>query len=283
MEIDPRTHVGSVALRVRNADTVARLYEGAVGLSRLPEQGNGDRRVELSADGERPLIVLAEVPHAPLPPRRSAGLFHTAIRFSTRSQLADALRRVTQAGFRLTGASDHGVSEALYLDDPEGNGVELYWDRPRGDWPTTEDGGIAMFTAPLDVRGLLEEAQGSEVDSGADVGHAHLKVTDLPRAVGFWRDALGLDLKVMYGQQAAFLAAGDYHHHIGANIWESGGGAPAPEDALGLERVTLALPDADALSATVEGVRGAGAEVSESGAGALVRDPDGILVELSVL
>jgi catechol 2,3-dioxygenase len=226
-------------------------------------------------------VVLKESPGAPAPPPRAAGLFHTAVLFSTRAALADALRRVAESGFRLTGASDHGVSEALYLDDPEGNGVELYWDRPREMWPRTPDGGIDMYTAPLDVRALLAEAQGAPEDPEAIVGHAHLKVTDLPRSVAFWRDALGLDLKVMYGDQAAFLAAGDYHHHIGANTWHSGGGPVEPEDALGLERVTLALPDQAALLAAVEQLREYG-EVQETDGGALVRDPDGILVELVV-
>jgi catechol 2,3-dioxygenase len=275
VQIDPGTHVGSVSLRVADADRVAQLYEGAVGLKRI----EGPRGVALSADGEHPLLVLNESPGAPPPPHRAAGLFHTALLFSTRPALADALRRVVEAGFRLTGASDHGVSEALYLDDPEGNGVELYWDRPREEWPMRPDGGIDMFTAPLDVRALLAEAQGAPDDPAAMVGHAHLKVTDIPRSVAFWRDALGLDLKAMYGDQAAFLAAGDYHHHIGANIWQSAGGPPAPEDALGLERVTLALPDQAALLAAVEQLREHG-DVQQADGAALVRDPDGILVEL---
>lgn len=278
MAIDPHTHVGSVSLRVADAESVARLYGDTIGLRRLPSGGNGT--VGLSADGEHPLILLDESPDAPPAPPRAAGLFHTAILFSTRPALADALRRVAEAGFRLTGASDHGVSEALYLNDPEDNGVELYWDRPRDQWPTTPDGGIDMFTAPLDVRALLATAEGSAEDPSAVVGHAHLKVTDLPRSVAFWRDALGMDLKVMYGDQAAFLAAGGYHHHIGANIWQSGGGPPAPADALGLERVTLVLPGADALAATVEQLASGGADVAETDSGALVRDPDGILVEL---
>ena len=275
MEIDPATHVGSVSLRVADAESVARLYEGALGLRRAADGSD----VVLSADGERPLLVLKEVPGAPSAPPRAAGLFHTALLFSTRSALADALRRAAEAGFRLTGASDHGVSEALYLDDPEGNGVELYRDRPRDEWPRTADGGIEMFTAPLDVRALLADAQGADDDPAAIIGHAHLKVTEIPRSVAFWRDALGMDLKVMYGDQAAFLAAGDYHHHIGANIWQSGGGPPAPEDALGLERVTLELPDQAALSTTAEQLR-EHTDVQETDRGALVRDPDGILVEL---
>ena len=260
--IDPRAHVQSVSLRVRNAEATARLYEGAVGLQRV---GEGAEELILGSPDGRPLVVLHESRQAPRPPRRSAGLFHTAIRFSTRPQLADALRRVLQAGNRLTGASDHGVSEALYLDDPEGNGVELYWDRARDEWPVRPDGGIEMYTRPLDVRGLLASAAGSDADPDVDIGHAHLKVTDIDRAIAFWGDEVGMDLKVTYGREAAFLAAGDYHHHIGANTWYSAGGVAKPEDALGLERVTLAVPDGD----------GSGAR--------LLSDPDGILVEFKVV
>ena len=276
MDIDARTHVGSVSLRVADADGVARLYRDALGLERVADGGD----VALGA-GERPLVVLKPSPGAPGPPPRAAGLFHTALLFSSRSALADALRRVVEAGFGLTGASDHGVSQALYLDDPEGNGVELYWDRPREEWPRRPDGGIDMYTRRLDVRELLSAAAGANRDEQVVVGHAHLKVTALPRSVAFWRDALGLDLKVMYGDQAAFLAAGDYHHHVGANVWHSGGGPPLPEDALGLERVTLALPDDAALVAAAEQLR-EHTDVQETDGGVLVRDPDGIPVELQV-
>jgi catechol 2,3-dioxygenase len=274
--LDPRSQVGSVALRVADAEAVAGLYEGGVGLRRI---GDGDGRVVLG--GDRPLLTLVESPSAPAPEPRAAGLFHTAIRFPTRAALAATLRRVASAGFRLTGASDHGVSEALYLDDPEGNGVELYWDRPQEAWPMAPDGTVNMYTAPLDLRDLLivpDEATGV---AGADIGHAHLKVTDVERAVDFWVGHLGMNMRARYGAEAAFVAAGDYHHHIGLNMWMSAGGPPAPEDARGLERVVLALPDAAAVGDTVERLRAAGHEV-QPGAddAALVRDPDGILVEL---
>ena len=253
--LDPRTHVASVALRVADAERVARLYETGVGLRRLDE---ADGRVVLG-DGQ-PLVVLIESPNAPPPPGRAAGLFHTAIRFPTRAALAATLRRVAAAGFRLTGASDHGVSEALYLDDPEGNGVELYWDRPQEHWPIEPDGTVGMFTAPLDLHGLLLEADPGTGGDGADIGHVHLKVTDLEQSVGFWGGELGMNLRARYGSDAAFMAAGDYHHHVGLNVWMSRGGPPAPEDALGIERVVLAVPGA-----------------TES---AYVRDPDDVLVEL---
>jgi catechol 2,3-dioxygenase len=274
--IDQRAHVDSVALRVADPEAVAALYEGGVGLRRID---GGPGRVELG--DERPLLTLIESPGEPPPAPTAAGLFHTAIRFPTRAALAATLRRVASAGFRLTGASDHGVSEALYLDDPEGNGVELYWDRPQEAWPMDTDGTVAMFTAPLDLRDLLIVPDEGTGVAGADVGHAHLKVTDLERAVGFWNGQLGMNIRARYGAEAAFLAAGDYHHHVGLNTWMSRGGPAAPEDALGLERVVLALPDAAALDATVAGLRDAGHEVQDGADGAvLVRDPDGILVEL---
>jgi catechol 2,3-dioxygenase len=276
--LDPRTHVESVALRVADADRVARPYEQAAGLRRLAAAPG---QIVLSADGERPLLYLNEAPNAPAPPFGSTGLFHTAILFPERAELADALRRFAAAGYRLSGAADHGVSEALYWDDPEGNGVELYWDRPREAWPWTEDGGVAMFTAPLDLQDLLAASRDDgTTEPAVDIGHVHLKVGDIPRAEHFWRDALGMNLMARYGDQASFLAAGDYHHHVGVNTWTSRGGPPAPDGALGLERVTLALPDQATLDATVERLRGSGAEVHEAPGGAHVRDPDGTLVEL---
>jgi catechol 2,3-dioxygenase len=274
--LDPRSQVGSVALRVADAEAVAALYEGGVGLRRL-EAGPG--RVVLGDD--RPLLTLVESPSAPPPPHRAAGLFHTAIRFPSRAALAATLRNVAAAGFRLAGASDHGVSEALYLDDPEGNGVELYWDRPHEAWPMAPDGTVAMFTAPLDLRDLLIVPDDGSGVAGAEIGHAHLKVADVERAIDFWVGALGMNLRSRYGADAAFVAAGDYHHHIGLNVWMSRGGPPAPEDARGLERVVLQLPDAPALDAAVERLRGAGHDVQDGAEGtALVRDPDAILVEL---
>jgi catechol 2,3-dioxygenase len=253
--LDARSKVDSVVLRAADAEAVARLYEQGVGLNRL----NGDDG-EIVLGDETPLVRLIASPAAPAPPTRAAGLFHTAIRFPTRAALAATLRRVAATGFRLTGASDHGVSEALYLDDPEGNGVELYWDRPQEAWPMAADGTVNMFTAPLDLRDLLLEPDDQAGVAGADVGHVHLKVTDLERSVGFWGEELGMNLRARYGSEAAFMAAGDYHHHVGLNVWLSRGGPPVPEDARGIERVVLAVPGASETS--------------------WVRDPDGVLVEL---
>ena len=181
------------------------------------------------AGGAAPLTFISEGVRPERSPRPAAGLFHTAIRFSTREALGAAVRRVRDGGIRLTGASDHGVSEALYLDDPDGNGVELYWDRPRDVWPD------AMFSDPLPLEPLLEiAAEGGTVD----IGHVHYKATELESVSAFWQE-LGMRETASILDQATFLAADGYHHHVGSNVWYSRGRPPQPRDLPGLERVVI--------------------------------------------
>ena len=218
------TGVKRVHLRVDDAEAARGFYRDVVGL----ESANGSLR----APGGEVLVSLSSEGVSGRAPRRAAGLFHTAFRFPARADLAAALRR---AAPYLTGASDHGVSEALYLDDPAGNGVELYWDRPREVWPPD------MFTAPLDLQDLgAAGGEAARAPQGTDVGHVHLKVSDLPRAEAFWVGELGFELMHRYGDQAAFVATGGYHHHVGLNTWMSRGAPLAPPDAAGLDRVVLA-------------------------------------------
>ena len=188
---------------------------------------------------------------------------------------------------RLTGASDHLVSEALYLRDPAGNGVELYYDRPREDWPLTDDGGVAMETLPLDLDDLSASSEtggAAALPAGTDIGHVHLEVTDLPRAEAFYADALGLNVRARYGDDAAFLAAGDYHHHVGLNTWNHRR-SPAT-GGLGLAWFELALPDAGTADAVRRRLadRGYGVdeESADDGEASTVADPDGIRVRLVV-
>ncbi|HEX2234396.1 MAG TPA: VOC family protein [Thermoleophilaceae bacterium] len=232
----------SVELRARDLGVSERFYTEAIGLERVQDEPLG-----LGAGG-RPLVILRQAEAAVPPPPRATGLFHMAIRFRDRAALAGALRRLARNRVPLSGASDHGVSEALYLADPDSNGIELYRDRPRDDWPRDPDGGIGMFTAALDIRSLLEEPSPNgegPVEPETDMGHVHLKVSDLERSVDFYRERLGLDLKARYGREAAFMAAGDYHHHVGLNTWQSLGGGPPPQGSPGLERYTIALPSRD--------------------------------------
>jgi catechol 2,3-dioxygenase len=264
--------VGTVTLRSGNLFVQDAFYGDALGFATVREEGS--LRV-LDAGGET-LLRIEDVPGAAPAPRGHTGLFHTALRFPTREELGVALRRLLQAGVRLTGASDHGVSEALYLNDPDRNGVELYWDRPFEQWPREPDGTLAMFTAPLDVAAILRAGEGTEVaHAHGDVGHVHLKVSDVPRAVEFYSGLLGLNVQVAW-PEAGFLAVGEYHHHVGANTWESRGGSPAPADASGLDRFELRLPDP---VGALERARAAGFTV-EDGEAPVVRDADGIGVVL---
>jgi len=286
-ELPADTHVGRVGLRVGSIDRMAAYYEDAIGLA---GERDGDRLV-LGPTPDEPRLVLESAPDAPPRPRAAAGLFHVAIRVPDRTALGDAVTRLRSAGAPLSGASDHLVSEALYLRDPEGNGLELYRDRPREGWPTTPDGGVGMDTLPLDLADLEAAGTGEHVDAlpaGTDVGHVHLEVTDLPRAVRCYRDGLGLVLRARYGAQAAFLAAGGYHHHVGLNTW-NGRTGPAGTTR-GLAWWELALPDGAARAAVVERLSAAGfgvtdgadVEAIEGGGGVVVTDPDGIRCRLVV-
>jgi catechol 2,3-dioxygenase len=215
-----------VDLRVHDLDRAAWFYEHVVGLERTGDAfraPGGPELLRLRADG-----VTAPAPG------RASGLFHTAVRFPTRADLGAALRRVAATKAHFTGASDHGVSEALYLDDPSGNGVELYWDRPREVWPDD------MFTAPLDLADLAAAGPESEgAPPGTDIGHVHLKVSDLPRAVAYYTGELGFEVMHRYGDQAAFVANDGYHHDVGLNTWHSRGAALAPPETAGLDRVVF--------------------------------------------
>jgi catechol 2,3-dioxygenase len=187
-------------------------------------------------------------------PRRATGLFHTAFLYPTRGQLGSALLRVAGARAPFTGASDHLVSEALYLDDLDALGIELYRDRPRDAWPPPDPGErIKMDTLPLDLNALAAEAEGD--GTGVRIGHVHLKVADVDAATDFWRREVGLDLMTSWAGQAAFLSVGGYHHHIGVNAWYSLGAEPEPPERPGLDAVVLAGTGRDEELRTPDGLR----------------------------
>jgi len=262
-------HIGPVSLRVGSIDTVLPFYRGTVGIEVVSRK---DGMLTLGTD-RSPLLHLVEDPTAPSRPRAAAGLFHLAIRVPDRGALADALTRGKDRS-ALTGASDHLVSEALYLRDPEGNGVEVYCDRPREEWRIRGDGQVAMDTLPLDQADLLETANGDDrLPSGTDMGHVHLEVTDLDRSVEFYRNHLGLNLRDDGWDGAMFLAAGDYHHHVGLNTWN--GRSKPVGDTRGLISFEVVLPDIDSLSALLSRLEAEGHQVDRSD-GASVTDPDGI-------
>ena len=242
--IDPATEIGRVTLTVRDLDGERAFYERVIGLDQLAAS---EGRVVLGA-GTRPLVELVEDRAAPPRPPGTTGLFHLAILVPDRAELARSLQRLIDARWPLQGASDHLVSEALYLADPEGNGIEIYRDRPRGDWQRSGDE-LRMATLPLDLNDVLAENGDAGVESGVPagtkIGHVHLNVADLASSERFYADQLGLDVTARSYPGALFLAAGGYHHHIGVNVWRGDGAPPPPAGALGLRSFELLVPGAD--------------------------------------
>ncbi len=278
------TTIGTVALTVSDLDRSRTFYERAIGL-RATELDDG--RLALGVPGERPLIELRGDSSAPRLNRRAPGLYHLAILVPTRLDLAFALARLAQERWPLDGASDHLVSEALYLSDPDGNGIEIYRDRPRAGWPRA-GGELRMATLPLDLDDVLSELGAvTELQvsaaSATTIGHVHLQVADLAQAEAFYHGLLGFDVIVRAVPSALFVSAGGYHHHIGLNTWHSAGAAPAEPGSIGLRNFEVVLPSADALEQTLARVRDAGVETETSDGRILVRDPFGNVVLLTSL
>ena len=264
--------VGRVTLRAADPGLQRNFYEEGIGLETTTEDGPV---IELSGAGDHPLIRLDSTAAAGAEPVRipHTGLFHTAFRYPDRASLATAVANTSKVAREFQGASDHGVSEAVYFADPEGNGIELYRDRAFDEWPHAEPGEVAMFTAPLDLPALLEEA--NPAATAPDIGHIHLMTADASRALGFWRDVVGLDERQRFGPSAVFLAEGLYHHHLGANAWHSAGASPAPQDRPGLESFELRLRSAAGVEAAAEGLERAGVAADRDGPAVAFTDVDG--------
>ena len=278
--IAPETTVGAVALTVADLERSLAFYREALGLRPL---AGAPGRATLGADG-RPLVELVEVPGA-RPAPGATGLFHFALLVPGRADLARWLAHAARERLPLHGLSDHFVSEAIYLADPDGHGIEVYADRPRERWQGRVE---RMTTLPLDVQDLLGELDdpGTEpfegLPAGTRMGHVHLQVASVPEAVRFYRDVLGFDLMTTYGSQAAFLSAGGYHHHVGVNTWSSEGGSPPPPGAAALRHATIVLPDREERDRVAARVVAAGGEPAEREDGLLVHDPSGIPLLLAV-
>jgi len=279
--IDPRTRVGAVRLAVRDLDAVRDFYERSIGLRDV----DADGVTRLGPQGGPALIELEPAPDAPLRPPGTTGLFHLAILVPSRRDLAAALQRVGDSGWRFTGASDHLVSEALYLNDPEGNGIELYRDRPAEEWDWDDDQ-VRMATIPLDLDGVLGALDGADpaepMTSATRMGHVHLNVADLASTEAFYSGAIGLDVTVRDYPGALFMSAGGYHHHVGANTWAGEGAPPPPPGALGLRSFELVVPSRDELEAAEAWLRAAGFETSPNDGALAATDPSGNLVRLVV-
>jgi catechol 2,3-dioxygenase len=267
--------LGAVHLTVTDLDRSVAFYEHAIGL-RLHRREGGEAAM---GAGEEDLLVLYEEPGAPRPGRH-AGLYHYALLFPSREELARAALRLAATNTPIQGASDHGTHEAIYLPDPDGNGIELAADRPRERWPKPLN--YAGGPHPLDLDGLLAAVAGEEprreAGPGLAVGHVHLHVGDLDQGVGFYCDVLGFELMTFMPGAAAFVSAGGYHHHLGFNIWRGYGVPPAPADRVGLRHWTVVLDDPEEVATVHDRVRAAGIATEDREGGFLVRDAWGIAV-----
>jgi catechol 2,3-dioxygenase len=281
VELPPSTTVGPVELTVSNLERSLVYYREAIGLELLEHAGG---RASLGA-GDRELLSLVEEPGA-RPSLGHTGLYHFALLVPDRVDLARWLAHAGRDRVPLVGLSDHFVSEAIYLSDPDRHGIEIYCDRPREVWQGQV--GARLTTLPLDVDSLLSvlDDPGREPFDGlaakTRMGHVHFKVAAIPETIAFYRDVVGFGLMAALGAQAAFLAAGGYHHHVGANTWESAGGAPPPPGAAALRHATIVLPDESERARVLARLEDAGATLNEREKMPSVIDPSGIALVLAV-
>ncbi len=260
--------LGAVQLTVADLDRSVAWYQRSLGL-RVHSSVVG---IAALGDGTTTVIELVEDPLARPAAGRHAGLYHYALLYPSREELARAAIRLSVTATEIDGASDHRTHEAIYLSDPDGNGIELAADRAREQWPA--DLGYAGGPAPLDFAALLATVAGEQptthVGEGLRMGHLHLHVGDIDEGLAFYRDVLGFELRANLGS-AAFVSAGGYHHHLGFNVWRGHGVGPAPEHTAGLRHWTIVLPDVSEVRARVE-------EAEDVEGGFLVRDPWGTAV-----
>ncbi|MRN52584.1 VOC family protein [Paenibacillus monticola] len=280
--LHPDFTIGLVQIRVSNLERSLAFYQNIVGLSILRQAG---REVEMTADGQNVLLILREIENAKVLRRNSvAGLYHFAILVPNRPSLGLVMRNLIATGIHV-GQGDHLVSEALYIQDPDNNGIEIYRDRPRDTWEHDTEGHVKMATDPVDVDGLMAASAGlpwNGLPAGTVMGHVHFHVGDLGQAKVFYVDLLGFELTAHYGDAAMFISAGGYHHHIGLNIWAGQGAPAAPVDAAGIDYFTLLLPNEEERTAVVERVRQAGYAVEDIGGVPAFRDPWNIGIRLIV-
>ncbi|MEO6857673.1 MAG: VOC family protein [Solirubrobacteraceae bacterium] len=283
--IDPLTSMGTVHLTVSDVERSRTFYERVLGL-RSSEQDGGE--VALAREDDRTLVQLHGNSSAPALDRRATGLFHLAVLLPTRLDLAFALARLSASRWPLDGASDHLVSEALYLSDPDGNGIEIYRDRPREEW-RVRDGQLEMATLPLDLRDVAGELAAAteaqpHVPAGTRIGHVHLQVSELAETERFYAGVLGFEVMVRGYPGALFVAAGGYHHHLGLNTWNSAGSGPPVPGAIGLRQYEIQVPDLAALDSVLARVEEQGIPIvaaEEMGPdGRSLRDPSGNAVVL---
>lgn len=279
--IAPATTIGEIELYVADLERALRYYQDGLGFKLIRNEGGQ----AVLGTGSRRLVTLIEKPGARRVPK-TTGLYHFAVLLPSRKALAELLVHLAESDVKVDGASDHGVSEALYLTDPDGNGIEIYRDRPRKEWPADDLGKIQMDVEALDIDDLVMTLkdgvpQWQGLPDKTVIGHVHLHVRDLLEAEKFYTRVLGFQLMQRYESGAIFVSAGGYHHHVGLNTWAGAGAPPPPADAAGLRWFEVILPDQAALDAVTARLQEAGVPSKAQDGGILVRDPsqNGILLK----
>ncbi|WHZ01014.1 VOC family protein [Neobacillus sp. YX16] len=277
----PTTFVGHVKIKVENLGLSLKFYQEALGFDILEQTAS---TAKLTTDGKTSILSLEQPANAIPKQGRTTGLYHFAILLPERTDLANIVIHLVNKGIKF-GSSDHLVSEALYLNDPDGNGIEIYIDRVPSEWSWKGEE-VAMTVDPLDFENLLTTVKpGGKwqgMPEGTVMGHIHLHVSELKKTEEFYVKGLGFDVVNRYGGQALFLSSGKYHHHIGVNTW-NGVGAPTPSlNSVGLESFTLILPNEEARNKCVSNLKKIGANVMEVNYSFITHDPSGNKVELSI-
>lgn len=277
---EPITFVGQVNLKVQNLERSLAFYEEVIGFKVLEQTG---QKANLTADGKTILLSI-EQPIDVLPKQgRTTGLYHFALLLPERSDLAEIVQHFTEIGLRF-GSSDHLVSEALYLSDPDGNGIEIYIDRAPSEWDW-ENGEVAMAVDPLNFTELLaagKQLSWNGLPADTVMGHIHLHVSELIQTEEFYTKGLGFEVVNRYGKQALFISDGKYHHHIGLNTW-NGENAPTPlPTSVGLESFTLMLPNDEKRNRIIDQLENIGVSVTKENDSIVVTDPSGNRIHLRV-
>lgn len=278
---EPNVYVDQVHLKVTELERSLTFYKEIIGLKVLSQT---EKSAILTADGKTPLVTIGEPDGVTSKESRRSGLYHFALLLPSRADLAACLKHLVESGYPLQGASDHLVSEAIYLGDPDGNGIEIYADRPAERWQWMNDS-IEMDTVALDVEDLFSQWKGGEwqgLPAGTIMGHIHLHVADLREAERFYCEGLGFEIVTRYGGQALFISTGKYHHHIGLNTW-NGVGASAPSNtSAGLEHYTIVFPSDEERQKAVERLDKLNVSVEVMENGLQIKDPSGTKIKLEV-
>ena len=272
--LNEKTHPGNVALKVADLQKMTAFYTKTIGLKLLGK----DEKAAILGAGSTPLLYLFQITGT-RPLAQRTGLYHTAFLLPTRKDLGNSMIHYVTGNAPLVGAADHIYSEALYLTDPEGNGIEVYRDKPRSEWIINDDGEIPSDTLEMDVEGVLQKSdqRWTGFPAGTMVGHVHLSVASLEQTQAFYTQVLGLSLKFNFGKDAKFFATGGYHHHIGTNIWLSRNAKPLADNETGLKYYSFYVPDAHELKRIVQHMQETGVDFEQHANGEIwFVDPNGI-------